>query len=667
MRGPLLSFLLCLTGGVAALPGAEPTPEVVPDSAAKEPTLRLLELARQAELTDLDRAWSLAKEARATARGARAELQADLVVAGLQRQRGDYAGALALARAGVERAKQAGERTLEAEFLLLVARTQWNRSELPASLETYQVLLPQAGAVGDPDLLARVHNGLANTQATSGHWERALAHYEIAREFATKGGDRATLADILNNLANFHHNRRKDYETARRLHTEALALREAIGHKRGIADSQLNLGNIADASGNFAEAIAQFERARAVYEELGLKRNLANALRALGTALRRTGRAEEGLVPLQRARALAEELGSPGVLAPVFRELAATHEAMGDWRTALEHERRHFEANESMLGERTRQQIVALNERADAERHERQVALLRREQAVQQAELAQARYQRFGLLAVIGFGAIAVVAVISRQRLKLAAERRVLEQTRAAKEAAERADALKTRLVGIASHDLKSPVRGIVTAAELMHAEPENTRQVAALAGRVRDEGARMFGLISELLDFAALEKGRLVLQRAPLDARTLVCEIVEALQSRAQGKRQMLVAQVDPPLRATVSGDAGRLRQAVENLVDNALKFTPEHGRIEVAMRTDSTTVQIAITDQGPGLAPEDYARLFQPFQTLSALSTAGEPSSGLGLFIAHELVTAHGGRIVVDSIPGNGATFTVLLPRHA
>src|SRR5690606_16291311 len=150
-----------------------------------------------------------------------------------------------------------------------VARTHWNRSDLPAALETYFTLLPLAEARGDPHLLARVHNGLANTQATAGQWERARTHYETARRFAIAAEDNFLLADMLNNLGNLHYDRRRDFAAARELHAEAVALRDALGHRRGMADSQLNLGNIAAATGDYAEAIARFERAREAYEALG--------------------------------------------------------------------------------------------------------------------------------------------------------------------------------------------------------------------------------------------------------------------------------------------------------------------------------------------------------------------------------------------------------------
>lgn len=655
---------MAVGAAVASWSGAQPVSPAAPG----EDFSRLQRQVEELESTDVDQAFAVAHRARAVARTPGERLRADLLLAGLQRQRGEYDPALAAARTGLAAAMAAGDDVLRAEFLLLVGRIQWNRSELPASLQTLQELAPLAEKLDDARLLARLHNALGNTQATSGNLDRSRGHFESARTFAEQAGDRALLADILNNLGNFHLNRRKDYAVARDYHTQALALREALGHRRGFADSHLNLGVIANAQGDHAEAIVRYERALEIYESLGLKRNLANTLRSLGVALRLTGRAQESLTRLERARSLAESLGSPAVLAPIYRELAATHDALGDWRTALDFERKYFASNDAMLNERIRQQVVTLNERSDAERHQREMALLRREQVVQEAELAQARRQRLGFIAIIGLVAVAVVALVSRHRLKLAAERRVLSETRAAKEAAERADALKTRLVGIASHDLKSPLRAMIAATETITRNPGDTAAVVLLSRRLHDEGQRMFGLIRDLLDMAALETGRLELHCGLLDFGALTRQLVDDLQPRAAAKLQPLTLATDPDATGLwVTGDPARLRQVLENLVDNALKFTPPRGAVHVSVGAEPGAVRVAVRDEGPGLSPEDCVAMFQPFRTLSAQPTAGEPSSGLGLYIAREIVSAHGGQLVVDSVPGEGATFAVLLPPAA
>ncbi|HVU25147.1 MAG TPA: sensor histidine kinase, partial [Opitutus sp.] len=113
------------------------------------------------------------------------------------------------------------------------------------------------------------------------------------------------------------------------------------------------------------------------------------------------------------------------------------------------------------------------------------------------------------------------------------------------------------------------------------------------------------------------------------------------------------------------VAADAARLRQAVDNLVDNALKFTPAGKGVQVTVRSWDGGCVIEVADEGPGLAPEDFAHLFQPFRPLTQQPTGGESSSGLGLHLTREIIALHGGRVEASSAPGSGAVFRIWLPR--
>ena len=109
---------------------------------------------------------------------------------------------------------------------------------------------------------------------------------------------------------------------------------------------------------------------------------------------------------------------------------------------------------------------------------------------------------------------------------------------------------------------------------------------------------------------------------------------------------------------------DPARLRQAVDNLVGNALKFTPSGKSVRVAVRAEGGRCCIEVADDGPGLAPEDFAHLFQPFRPLTQQPTGGESSTGLGLHLTREIVALHGGRVEADTVAGAGAVFRIWLP---
>jgi signal transduction histidine kinase len=150
------------------------------------------------------------------------------------------------------------------------------------------------------------------------------------------------------------------------------------------------------------------------------------------------------------------------------------------------------------------------------------------------------------------------------------------------------------------------------------------------------------------------------------VDLAGLAREVCEANRPLAEAKGQRLTTAL--PAELFVCGDAERLREAVDNLVSNAIKYSHPGGAIAVAVRQESGATVCAVTDEGPGLSPEDAARLFGRFQRLSAKPTGGEGSTGLGLSIVKRIAELHGGRAEAFSDgPGQGATFLVRLPDEA
>ena len=261
------------------------------------------------------------------------------------------------------------------------------------------------------------------------------------------------------------------------------------------------------------------------------------------------------------------------------------------------------------------------------------------------------------------------LALVVRIRV-LRAER---EGAVVAREAAEMAGAalkeasdLKTHLLGITAHDLRSPLTTIAGAAEMIQHETPGQPDLHGLTDLIRRGSGRMLALVDDLLVTAALDGGQVALNRARLDVTALAREVVLDYSQPAADKGQTLVLH---PCTDTIeaSADAERIRAVLDNLVSNAVKYTPLGGRIDVTCGTRAGTVRIAVKDSGPGLSPDDLAGLFQRFRRLSATPTGGETSTGLGLAIAHEFATLHGGGIEAESAPGEGTTFTLVLPVEA
>jgi signal transduction histidine kinase len=201
---------------------------------------------------------------------------------------------------------------------------------------------------------------------------------------------------------------------------------------------------------------------------------------------------------------------------------------------------------------------------------------------------------------------------------------------------------------------------------ELISAADFKPDALLAQVDSVRTAASRLSDMVGELLNEALTDAMDISLRKEVVDFNSLVREVIEANLVLAQRKNQTIAAAVavDP---LPVHADPDRLREAVDNLISNAVKYSPFDGHIEVSLGAGTDDVTFEVRDRGPGLLPDDMRRLFGRFQRLSASPTGGEPSTGLGLFITKKIVDLHGGGLSAHSDgAGAGSTFRVRLPIH-
>jgi signal transduction histidine kinase len=214
-----------------------------------------------------------------------------------------------------------------------------------------------------------------------------------------------------------------------------------------------------------------------------------------------------------------------------------------------------------------------------------------------------------------------------------------------------------------AGHELRTPltaVQGYLQLAErrLEPGADERLRRYLELAlGESRRQGI----LVAELLDVTRLQSGRLDLEMAPLDLTSLAAHTVELAQVLAEGQTLVLESGAGPLM---VAGDAGRLQQVVLNLLMNAITHAAGTERIDVSVRRDGDTAELVVRDTGPGIPAEALETIFARFAQVDPKQRPGRAGLGLGLYIAREIITAHGGTITAHSALGAGATFSARLP---
>jgi signal transduction histidine kinase len=229
------------------------------------------------------------------------------------------------------------------------------------------------------------------------------------------------------------------------------------------------------------------------------------------------------------------------------------------------------------------------------------------------------------------------------------------------------ADKLKDEFVALISHDLRTPLTSIIGYVELALEDvggPPLDEERRTYLQVVSRSSERLLRLVDDLLFVARLQAGKLVLERRELDLCTIARQALEEARPRADAKQITAGFEGDTP--APIQADKGRLFQLLDNLISNAIKFTPEGGRVEVRVAPSSDGAALEVSDTGIGLGPGEAELVFDRFFRSSRVVAQQVPGTGLGLFIARAIVEAHGGAIAVSSREGGGTTFRIELPAH-
>ncbi len=235
-----------------------------------------------------------------------------------------------------------------------------------------------------------------------------------------------------------------------------------------------------------------------------------------------------------------------------------------------------------------------------------------------------------------------------------------------ARRKAEEALALRNQFLSLASHELKTPLTTVIGYIDLLQRRvgkdntlSERDRRTLQL---IADQTQRLNKMIMSLFDISRIETGQLSIERAPIDVCALVKRVVDDVQATLVERPIEVVCSGDPLI---IQGDDLRLEQVFQNLLQNAVKYSPRNAPIGVVVRQHEGRICVAVQDRGIGVPQADLPHLFERFYRADNVESAKISGLGIGLYVVKQIVELHGGEIMVESVEGKGSTFTVSLPR--
>jgi signal transduction histidine kinase len=247
-------------------------------------------------------------------------------------------------------------------------------------------------------------------------------------------------------------------------------------------------------------------------------------------------------------------------------------------------------------------------------------------------------------------------------------EQRVIERTRELEQAYKKLaelSALKTNFISNISHELRTPMTHIEGYVELLlnnglgDLSPDQMEAMRV----VKKASQRLERLIEDLILFTTSEANKLVLEKTQFNITPVIIDAEERLAEFARSKEIQLGTRL-PTENLTVFADKNKVSWVVHQLMENAVKFTPEGGKVVLAVEANPKAVKISVLDTGIGIAPDKLTEIFEPFHQLDGSSTRKQGGTGLGLSLAQTIISAHQSKIIVESVPGKGSSFSFELP---
>ena len=246
---------------------------------------------------------------------------------------------------------------------------------------------------------------------------------------------------------------------------------------------------------------------------------------------------------------------------------------------------------------------------------------------------------------------------------------RDITQRKQLEERMQQANRLKSEFLANMSHELRTPLNAIIGFTELMSDGKVRTDSVQQkeFLGHILASGRHLLQLVNDILDLSKVEAGKMEFRPEVVDLSTTIGDVVAMLRTVATSKRLRVDIAIDEGVKEVVL-DPARLKQVLYNYLSNALKFTPECGRIQVRASPETgDSFRLEVEDTGPGIQEQDLVRLFVEFQQLDSPFTKKHPGTGLGLALTRRIVEAQGGEVGVSSVPGEGSVFHAILPRRS
>jgi signal transduction histidine kinase len=525
------------------------------------------------------------------------------------------------------------------------------KGNIQLALRYYNDAYNQYRATGDSSNIAQTLMNIASVYSMNGKDEKALANFDQALSLANRISHDSITALVIYNYILMYPQKFSDAEKERYIERAGSIARKYKDLLVELALQQLKADKLI-ADGHHAKGVALLEATLAGALDMQLYYLSMDLLIELGTIYLEQD-SEKGLGLYTKALEITEQKGYRLYAIDICKKLYDYHAQKGENDAAFIYTRKLVTLYE-------KQAEIDSNSGIDYIEY-----AVKDEQL--KSERAKSAYNSNLLWLATAVCFLTILSVIFLLRNWIMSRRtndvlkmqfRQLEST---SEALEQTNQNYARLIKVVAHDLRNPIGAINSLSRLLLEDDVSQEETREFVQLINDSSNSCINLIADLLEtnFNLKESE---LQKEQINLSSFLQQTVKLLTFRAKEKDQELI--LKEPVNKSVLADRGKLLRVLNNLIINAIKFTPVGGMIEISTRRSPEGIVISVKDNGIGIPKEAETKIFDPFTSSKREGTSGEQPFGLGLYIARQIIDAHHGRIWLESEPGKGTTFSVLLP---
>ncbi len=581
---------------------------------------------------------------------------------------GNYDTSIELFEETIKTAETAGlkDRIASAQFNLGSILT--NRGERTKGLRYLIVALQYFEAKGDNKITTRILNNIAVNYHSWGMNDQALIYYQKAKDLYDGTNDAVGKVVVLNNIGEIYKDSGRYSEAFDNFNEIIkLASNADIGEYYQ-AFGWLGLSETYILKKEIDQARSNAQKALAVYEETSMQEGIANAKLVLSQVFLHEKNFFEALIFCEGSIDIAESSGIQQLLQRSFLVKSQIFEKSGQHKLALEAYHKYAQLTDTLYEEKHSLELAQLRAELDLNEKQIEINILQKNSEIKDLQINRQKNQTRFL--IIGMGlliAVFVLTLIYSKTRKKANELLQLmnQQIYDQHEELKQVNDTKDKFLSIIGHDLRNPIGAFKDVISQLADYPEMFSEElrTQILNELRVEAESTYFLLDNLLSWAKSQKSSIKFEPEKVDLHASINNNILLNSRFSEGKKIILASSLNG--NQFVYADQNMVNLILRNLISNSVKFTPEHGQVEVSTADHGEFVEISIVDNGVGIAPSDIPRLFENENHISTFGTNHEKGSGLGLLLCKEFVDKNGGRIWVDSKVGKGSTFSFTLKK--